>query len=456
MYRHGLIGLLFAVIMSAPALGAGLKIVTVPADASGPAIKVAVWYPSADKPSPVAFGSLTVLAAQDGSIAGQGLPLVVLSHGRGGSFVGHHDTDEHLADAGFVVAAINHPGDNATDKSLFYDLSIYRQRPLDVKRVIDYVTGAAPWATAIDPNRIGIYGFSRGGYTALVAIGADPDFALAVPLCDGRTDKVCNQIRAQDYPKEPLTHDRRIKAAVIADPLSVFFTTEDSRSHHHSRAVMGLGEGRRRRGGEDRGGAQHGAEGAAHLHQGSEFAALFIPGGLPAEFCRARAGHLQRPAGSGPGSVSRAVQQGSYRVFPRSPVVKLGPSIRLPLRFKILLVLQRDRSLFPGLRFQEQSADLRPVHPSQFTSPIGEALGVSIALDDLDPITRRLARFLQQDQARQVLLARHAADDAGCGCRCGPADDRPKAGHDGAWRASRRKSNLSSCGSKVPIMCKEI
>ena len=122
--------------------------------------------------------------------------------------------------------ALNHPGDTASDKSLFYDLSTYVQRPLDVKRVIDYLTGAAPLATTIDPNRIGIYGFSRGGYTALVAIGADPDFALGLPLCAGRTDKVCDQIRAQDYPKEPLTHDRRIKAAVVADPVSIFFTAK--------------------------------------------------------------------------------------------------------------------------------------------------------------------------------------------------------------------------------------
>lgn len=227
MCRHWLvIGLLATVMMSAPAAAAGLKFLTVPADPSGPAITVAAWYPSADKPSPVTFGPFEALAAQEGKIDGRGLPLVVLSHGRGGSFVVHHDTAERLADAGFVVAALNHPGDTALDKSLFYDLSIYMQRPLDVKRVIDYLTGASPLATTIDPNRIGIYGFSRGGYTALVAIGANPDFALGLRLCQGRSDKICDQIRAQEYPKEPLTHDRRIKAAVVADPLSILFTAE--------------------------------------------------------------------------------------------------------------------------------------------------------------------------------------------------------------------------------------
>src|SRR6516225_8778942 len=222
MYRYWLIGLLAAVIVSAPAAAAGLKFFTVPADASGPAITVAVWYPSAEKPFPVTFGPFTALAAEESKIDGSGLPLVVLSHGRGGSFVVHHDTAEHLADAGFVVASLDHPGDTTLDKSLFYDLSIYRQRPLDVKRVIDYLIDASPLATTIDPNRIGIYGFSRGGYTALVAIGANPDFALGLPPCERRTNKICDQIRAQEYPKEPLTHDRRIKAAAVADPLSAF------------------------------------------------------------------------------------------------------------------------------------------------------------------------------------------------------------------------------------------
>ncbi len=228
MRQHGFIGLLFALIMSAPAHAAGLKLLTVPADASGPEIIVSIWYPSPDKPAPVSFGDIPMMAARDGKFDGpgdgKGVPLVVLSHGAGGSFVVLHDTAERLADAGFVVAAPNHPGDWVRDRSQFYELSVYVQRPLQIKRVIDYLTGAAPVATIIDASRIGMYGFSRGGYTTLVVIGADPDFGLGLPVCEGR--KVCDQIRAHEYPTEPLTHDRRIKAAVVADPLAIFFTPE--------------------------------------------------------------------------------------------------------------------------------------------------------------------------------------------------------------------------------------
>ena len=55
MYRLGFIGLLFAVVVSAPAAAAGLRFLTVPADTSGPEIMVSVWYPSPDTPAPVSL-----------------------------------------------------------------------------------------------------------------------------------------------------------------------------------------------------------------------------------------------------------------------------------------------------------------------------------------------------------------------------------------------------------------
>src|ERR1041385_2714330 len=64
---------------------------------------------------------------------------------------------------------------------------------------------------------------------------------------------------------------------------------------------MGLGERRRRRGAEDRGGGQRGAQSAAYLQEGRECAALLVPDRLPTGYCRATTGHLQRPVRSRPG-----------------------------------------------------------------------------------------------------------------------------------------------------------
>jgi predicted dienelactone hydrolase len=203
-----------------PALAAGIQMIDIPADDAGPALHGAIWSPCAEPPAQPGQ------AVRDCPISGENLPLVVISHGRGGTFNGHQDTAETLADAGFVVAAINHPGDTATDMSHFFDLSVYIERPTDIKRLIDFMLDASSATAKIDPQRLGLFGFSRGGYTGLVVIGANPDWAHVTSLCEGDNRHICDQIRNKEYPDHPLTHDPRIKAAVLADPLSVPFTAE--------------------------------------------------------------------------------------------------------------------------------------------------------------------------------------------------------------------------------------
>ncbi len=73
----------------------------------------------------------------------------------------------------------------------------------------------------IDSSEIGIFGFSRGGYTGLVAAGANPCFETSLPLCDGVDTPLSAQVRKGELSE--LVHDPRIKAAVIADPVSIFF-----------------------------------------------------------------------------------------------------------------------------------------------------------------------------------------------------------------------------------------
>ena len=80
--------------------------------------------------------------------------------------------------------------------------------------------------TGIDRQRIGFFGFSRGGYTGLVLIGANPDWARAAAICQGSSVGLCAQAKRKEYPTQPLVHDARIKVAVLADPLAIFFTAD--------------------------------------------------------------------------------------------------------------------------------------------------------------------------------------------------------------------------------------
>jgi predicted dienelactone hydrolase len=150
------------------------------------------------------------------------LPLVIVSHGRGGWFGGHDDVVEALADAGFVVAAINHPGDNGNDSSKRDALSLFESRPQDMVRLLDFMLNDWKDKAFVDSTRVGLFGFSFGAYTGLVLAGAKPDFGRLTGFC---TDKVgaCEQLHNGETPPDP-PHDARIRAAVIADPPSVLFT----------------------------------------------------------------------------------------------------------------------------------------------------------------------------------------------------------------------------------------
>ncbi|CAB3779076.1 alpha/beta hydrolase family protein [Pararobbsia alpina] len=203
---------------------AGFQFIEIPGNGSLQPIKGAVWYPCNQPLSNEKLGLFELSVAKDCPVTGEKLSLVVISPGRGGTFLDHSDTAEALADAGFVVAAINHPGDNAMDKTRTNDFSVFVERPVDIKRVIDFMLGSWTAAARIDASDIGIFGFSRGGYTGLVAVGANPHFGKSLRLCDGVDTPLCDQVHKGELPE--LIHDLRIKAAVIADPVSVFFTRD--------------------------------------------------------------------------------------------------------------------------------------------------------------------------------------------------------------------------------------
>jgi predicted dienelactone hydrolase len=213
-----------ALVLAAPAASAaGFRFLEVPADATGPALRGAVWSPCALPAGAIALGPMILAGTPDCPIPGERLPLVLISHGAGGSFAGHHDTAEALADAGFVVAAISHPGDNYKDKTRQGDVSIFSTRPADMKRLLDFMLAGWPERARIDAGRIGLFGFSRGAATALILLGADPDFSKGIPICATYPDApMCAQVRDGKAPAPTFVHDKRIRAVAIADPLALF------------------------------------------------------------------------------------------------------------------------------------------------------------------------------------------------------------------------------------------
>jgi predicted dienelactone hydrolase len=187
-------------------------------------LNIGVWYPTDAPASAQAFREFTQTVAPAGPAVGSGLPLVVFSHGTGGWYGEHYDTALALAHAGFVVAAVSHTGDTYDDHSRAASVI---GRPPQVRRLIDYMLSEWPEHGRIDANRVGVFGFSSGGFTALVAAGGTPNFSTIGPHCAAHPGYfdcqvlVHAHIAASSVPNAPASawiHDPRIKAAVIAAP----------------------------------------------------------------------------------------------------------------------------------------------------------------------------------------------------------------------------------------------
>lgn len=204
------------------AMAAGLRLIDVPAANGKAAMKAAVWSPCAAAPEEVRIGPFLLPAVRDCPVPEGKYPLVVISHGFGGTYFSHRDTAAALADAGFIVAAINHPGDNALEMKKAGELSALTGRPSDIARLLDHLLEGFSDAGSIDAGRIGVFGFSRGGYTALVLAGGTPDFANAGLPCPDPQAPICTQMRQNTTLPQHGGQDARVKAVVAADPLNAF------------------------------------------------------------------------------------------------------------------------------------------------------------------------------------------------------------------------------------------
>ncbi len=231
------------ILATTPALAVGFEQAMVP-DPDGPALETGIWYPSDAPASSQRLGLYTQTVAAGGVVAGNGLPLVVISHGTGGSFEGHYDTALALAEAGFVVAAVTHTGDNYRDQSGFARVE---NRPRHIKALIDYMLASWPHRDRLDPVRIGIFGFSAGGFTALVAIGGVPDLSLGPSYCAAHPDEwACRRLRETGMRPSAspanFVHDSRIAAAVIAAPAIGFSFTREGLAGIESPIQLWRGE----------------------------------------------------------------------------------------------------------------------------------------------------------------------------------------------------------------------
>jgi predicted dienelactone hydrolase len=131
---------------------------------------VTVFYPSAAAEVPTQYGPFRLSLAADAAPARGNGRLVVISHGSGGNPWVHSNLARALVDAGFVVVMPQHRGDNAADSS-HAGPSSWKLRPVEVSHAIDAVAKDARFAPLLSLDKVGMYGMSAGGHTALTLAG---------------------------------------------------------------------------------------------------------------------------------------------------------------------------------------------------------------------------------------------------------------------------------------------
>lgn len=195
-------------------------------------IKTEIWYPTNETdPSRNRSTELPfILSAtiRDANFLNKPLPLVLISHGTGGNRFGLAWLAISLAQQGYIVVAPDHWGNTFDNKIPEYFVR-YWERPLDISFLITHLHSNKILSQHIDWEKIGMVGFSFGGYTSLALAGAEINcnlLKIASSTEQGKKEfsipelgdlrKLINKIPCESIPTT--LKDTRIKAFVAFAP----------------------------------------------------------------------------------------------------------------------------------------------------------------------------------------------------------------------------------------------
>jgi predicted dienelactone hydrolase len=186
------------------------------------ALRATIWYPAAAGtreepqwigPSVIPFFNAGSAARDAAPAVGSRRPLILLSHGNGGMAFQLAWLGAALAAHGFIVVAVNHPGNNALEDYTVEGMSLWWLRAVDLSAVLEAMLEDKTFGSQIDPARIGAAGHSLGGYTVIALAGGITSPARLQAFCgSAAADASCK-------PPPPFSdmHERSV-ARLNSDP----------------------------------------------------------------------------------------------------------------------------------------------------------------------------------------------------------------------------------------------
>lgn len=139
-----------------------------------------IWYPTKDTTKinvTAEYPFELPRTSKDADLDPGTFPLILLSHGTGGNRISLMWLACELASNGFIVAAVDHYGNTLDNKIPEHFVKVWG-RPLDISFALDNILDNPKFNAKIDTTKIGMAGFSLGGYTAIALAGGILDYDL--------------------------------------------------------------------------------------------------------------------------------------------------------------------------------------------------------------------------------------------------------------------------------------
>lgn len=139
------------------------------------------WYPTEASETgvdlPASFfdlGAIVPRAALSGELK---FPVVLLSHGTGGTAESLGWLGRYLARRGFVVLGANHHGNTGTEPYCAEGFLCWWERATDLSLLVSSLATTEPFADRLNLDQVFAAGFSLGAYTVLAMAGAQTSLA---------------------------------------------------------------------------------------------------------------------------------------------------------------------------------------------------------------------------------------------------------------------------------------